>query len=341
MPTTERRGVKTGTTSLARDYRTKYPDMPTKKLARIMYNENNLLFTNEETARSSLRYIEGKNGANHRLVKAVTGSEFFKVEDRARNPYNLPSSDETAFEPYVIKGHKKVLILSDIHVPYHSIDAITAAIQYAKRTKPDALLLNGDTIDCHRLSRFIKDPKKRNFKLELDTFKALFDIFEKELKCKIYFKIGNHEERYEHFLYEKASELVGVEEFEFENIIKARARGIEIIGDKRPMKLNNLWGIHGHEYVGGISAPVNPARGLFLKAKVSTFQGHNHQTSEHTEPTLTGKMVTTWSLGCLSELHPAYMPLNKWNHGFAEVDLDPNGEDFEFNNKRIFKGKIV
>jgi hypothetical protein len=35
------------------------------------------------------------------------------------------------------------------------------------------------------------------------------------------------------------------------------------------------------------------------------------------------------------------MPLNKWNHGFAEVDLDPNGEDFEFNNKRIFKGKIV
>ncbi len=105
--------------------------------------------------------------------------------------------------------------------------------------------------------------------------------------------------------------------------------------------LNNLWGIHGHEYVGGISAPVNPARGLFLKAKVSTFQGHNHQTSEHTEPTLTGKMVTTWSLGCLSELHPAYMPLNKWNHGFAEVDLDPNGEDFEFNNKRIFKGKIL
>ncbi len=341
MPTTEKRGVKSGTTSLARDYRTKYPDMPTKKLARIMYSENNLLFNSEESARSALRYIEGKNGADHRLVKAVTNSEFFKTQDRPRNPYNLPASDETAFEPYVIKGHKKVLILSDIHVPYHSIDAITAALHYAKKSKPDALLLNGDTIDCHRLSRFIKDPKKRNFKLELDTFKALFDIFERELKCKIYFKIGNHEERYEHFLYEKASELVGIEEFEFENIIKARARGIEIIGDKRPMKLNNLWGIHGHEYVGGISAPVNPARGLFLKAKVSTFQGHNHQTSEHTEPTLTGKMVTTWSLGCLSELHPAYMPLNKWNHGFAEVDLDPNGEDFEFNNKRIFKGKIV
>lgn len=330
-----------GNTNIAKEYRAKYPSMPTKKLARIIYSENNLSFPNEECARSALRYIEGKNGTNHRLVKSVTNSQFFKEEPRPYNPYNLPKSDETLFEPYIIKGHKKVLILSDIHVPYHSIGAITAALTYAKKSKPDALLLNGDTIDCHRLSRFIKDPKKRNFKLELDTFKALFDVFEKELKCKIYFKVGNHEERYEHFLYEKAGELVGVEEFEFENIIKARARGIEIIGDKRPMKLNNLWGIHGHEYIGGISAPVNPARGLFLKAKVSTFQGHNHQTSEHTEPTLTGKMVTTWSLGCLSELHPAYMPLNKWNHGFAEIDLDPNGEDFEFNNKRIFKGKIL
>ena len=263
------------------------------------------------------------------------------MPERPKNPYKLPDSDETDFAPYEIKGHKRVAILSDIHVPYHNIASITAALDYLKKSKPDALLLNGDTIDCHRLSRFIKDPKKRNFKLELDTFKALFDVFEKELNCKIYFKIGNHEERYEHFLQEKAGELVGIEEFEFENIIKARARGIEVIGDKRPMKLNNLWGIHGHEYVGGISAPVNPARGLFLKSKVSCFQGHNHQTSEHTEPTLSGKMVTTWSLGCLSELHPSYMPLNKWNHGFAEVDLDANGEDFEFKNKRIFQGKIL
>ena len=208
---------------IAREYRKKYPDYPTLKLARIMYAENNLQFKGWEQALGSLRYIEGKQGTAHRARKTIQGGEFLKVEPRPYNPYNLPKSDETAFEPYIFKGHKKVLILSDIHVPYHSIDAITAAIQYAKKTKPDALLLNGDTIDCHRLSRFIKDPKKRNFKLELDTFKALFDIFEKELKCKIYFKIGNHEERYEHFLYEKAGELVGIEEFEFENIIKARA----------------------------------------------------------------------------------------------------------------------
>lgn len=326
-------------TDTARSFRAGNPKMPTLKLARIMYNEHKLLYKNVEDARLSLRYIEGKVGA--RLKKHVANTAFVKDEPRPYNPYKLPESDESEYEPFIIKGHKRLAIFSDIHVPYHNISALTAAIDYCKKTKPDALLLNGDTIDCHRLSRYTKDPKKRNFKLELDTFKTLFDVFEKQLKCKIYFKIGNHEERYEHFLQEKASELVGIEEFEFENIIKARARGIEIIGEKRYMVMNNLCGIHGHEYIGGISAPVNPARGLFLKSKVSSFQGHNHQTSEHTEPTLTGRMVTTWSLGCLSELHPAYMPLNKWNHGFAEVELCPNGEEFEFRNKRIFKGKIL
>ena len=57
-----------GNSLIARNYRAKHPDMPTKKLARIMYAENNLAFINEERARSSLRYIEGKNGSTHRNV---------------------------------------------------------------------------------------------------------------------------------------------------------------------------------------------------------------------------------------------------------------------------------
>jgi predicted phosphodiesterase len=310
-------------------------EMPTLKAARIMYNENNLTFKDVDDARQSLRSIEGKKG-----VARVKVSIDAPTEERPRNPYNLPPSDESIFEPYIIKGHKRLGILSDIHLPYHSIDALTLAISYLKNQKIDGLLLNGDTIDCHRLSRFTKDPKKRNFALELDTFRSLFEILERELKCKIYFKLGNHEKRYEHFLYEKAGELVGIEEFEFGNIIKARARGIEMIGDKTVMKVNALNGIHGHEYIGGIAAPVNVARGLYLKGKVSAFQGHNHATSSHTESDMNGKVVTTYSLGCLCELHPEYMPLNKWNWGFAEVDLDDNGADFEFRNHTIYKGKV-
>jgi predicted phosphodiesterase len=318
----------------------KHGAMPTHKLARILYKQNPLLWKDVEDCRTTIRYVTGKRGAGDKSRLSKEHASFVIKDVQPMNPYKLPASDETVYEPYIFTGHKRVGILSDIHVPYHSVDSLTLAITFLKKAKIDALLLNGDTIDCFRLSRFIKDPKKRNFKQELDTFRALFDVFEKQLKCKIYLKIGNHEERYEQFLYEKAGELVGIEEFEFGNIIKARARGIEVIADQRVMKLNSLNGIHGHEYKGGISAPVNVARGLYLRGKVSAFQGHNHQSSTHTEADMNGKVTTTYSVGCLCELHPAYMPLNKWNWGFGEVDLDPNGENYEFRNHTIYKGQV-
>ena len=327
------------TSDISRQYRKKFPDMPTLKLARIMYSENKLTFNDVEAARASLRHIEGKNGKRSK-IKAIIESEYYMEKERPKNPYNLPQSDEVEYLPFIIKGYKKVGIMSDIHLPYHNIEAITVTIDYFKREKIDALLLNGDTIDCYKLSRFSKDPNKRDFKYELDTFKAFMDVLKKELNCKIFFKIANHEVRYERFLMEKAHELKGIEEFEFENIIKARANGIDIIKSNQYMKLNSLNGIHGHEYFGGAIAPVNVARGLYMKGKVSAFQGHNHQSSSHTETDMNGKITTTFSIGCLCELTPEYMPLNKWNHGCAVVYLDDNGEDFEFHNKRIYRGKI-
>jgi predicted phosphodiesterase len=325
--------------NIAREYRAKHPEMPSAKLARIMKRDLPTEFPDLEQARWILRYIENKGGPKD--ARGVKSDKGLLLTPRPMNPYNLPKSDEAEYKPFVFKGHKRVLIMADIHVPYHNIGAITAAIRFGKAEKPDALLLNGDTLDFYRISRFQSDFRKRSIAEELQVFKDLIDVFKKELKCKIYFKLGNHDERYEQFLMRTAHELIGVEEFEFANIIKARAEGITIIGDKRVMHLNKLRGIHGHEYIGGITAPVNIARGLYLRGKVSAFQGHNHTTSEHTEPNMDSDITTTWSLGCLCELHPQYMPLNKWNHGFGIVDLDSNGRDFEFRNKRIKDGKIL
>lgn len=313
------------------NYREKYGwDMPTLKLARIMYKDNELLFQSLDNARTTLRSLEGKGSQTTVKVK--------EVDERPRNPYNIPESDEAIFESYKINA-SRLLILSDIHIPYHSIEALSCAFDYAKKEKPDAILLNGDTIDFFGLSRFSKDPKKRSVASELQTFKEFMNVLKKTFNAKIYYKMGNHCERYEHFLWMKAHELVGVEEFDIENILKARAEGIEIIKDKRIIKAGDLNVIHGHEFGGSVFSPVNIARGLFLRGKVSAIQGHNHQTSEHTESNMNGEIMTTWSMGCLCELHPAYLPINKWNHGFAIVDID--GKSFDVKNKRIFKGQVL
>lgn len=321
---------------IAREWRTKHPDTPTLKLARMIYARDGAAFKDVEDARGVLRKIEGKSG---KAYAPKTNTDFIITEERPRNPYNLPASDETSYKPYILKGHKRLLLLSDIHVPYHSVSALTVVLDYAKKSQPDAVLFNGDTLDFYRLSRFCQDPRKRHFADELALFKELIGAFKQALPdAKFYFKVGNHEERYLHYLFQKAGELIGVDEFKLENILQARANGITIISDKRIIKAGALNIVHGHEFVTGISAPVNIARGLFLRAKTSAIQGHNHQTSEHTEPNLNGKITTTWSTGCLCELHPEYMPINKWNLGFAEVDLD--GQEFQVKNMRIVNGKI-
>ena len=325
---------------IARKYREQYGvEMPTLKLARIIYKDNNLLFKDVEDVRTKLRYIEGKKGKDSFCSKKDI--PFILKENRPYNPYNLPPSDETSYTPYVINGYKRIALFSDIHVPYHSISAITTALDFTKKEKPDILILNGDTLDCYQLSKFGKDPRKRNFAYELDTMKSLLEIFKKTLKCDIVFKKGNHEERYEHFLQMKAKELIGIDEFELDNIIKSRVSDIEIVGDKRIIHANKLNIIHGHEFSQGFFSPVNVARGLALRAKASAIQGHNHQTSEHTQVDINGKVMTTWSTGCLCELSPEYAPINNWNHGFAIIDLDSNKEDFEVRNFRIYKGKVL
>jgi predicted phosphodiesterase len=318
--------------NICADYRERFGwDMPTLKLARIVYQDNPLLFNSIETARTALRSIEGKAGQRVAIRKEVDG--------RPKNPYNLPQSDEAIYEHYQLKA-KRLLVLSDIHIPYHSIDALTCAFDYAKDEKPDAILLNGDTLDFFGLSKFIKDPKKRSVAHELQAFKELMEVLHKTFNAQVYYKMGNHCERYEHFLWMKAHELVGIDEFDFSNILKARSEGIEIIKDKRVIKAGDLSIIHGHEFGGSISSPVNVARGLFMRGKVSAMQGQSHATSEHTEIDMDGKITTTWSVGCLCELNPQYRPLaNKYNHGFAIVDID--GQEYQVRNKRIHKGKIL
>ena len=77
---------------IARTFRKQHPDYPTLKLARIMYNEHNLTFTNIEDARTSLRYIEGKSGKTSR--KNLADKSMVIEQSRPLNPYSLPESDE-------------------------------------------------------------------------------------------------------------------------------------------------------------------------------------------------------------------------------------------------------
>jgi hypothetical protein len=153
----------------------------------------------------------------------------------------------------------------------------------------------------------------------------------------ITYKLGNHEERLERYLIQKAPALYGWEILSWSNLIGMPE--ITIIDNKRVIKAGKLSIVHGHEFGRQqVFNPVNPARGYFMRAKASVLGGDKHQTSEHIESDINGKIIGAWSTGCLCDLHPKYLPINRWNLGAAIVEHD--GDQYEVDNFKIINGKI-
>lgn len=263
-----------------------------------------------------------------------------KFDESIPVAHHLPVSDTKEKTIVDIEG-KKVLMLFDPHIPYHDIKALHLAIDHGVKNGCDTVLLGGDFIDCYEISSFEKDKTKRSFKSELQLTKQFFSFLRfKFPKARIYAKMGNHEERYERYIRKNASALDGIEDFELGNLLDFDKFGIDLIQGKQLARINSLAVVHGHEFGKSTFSPVNVARGLYMRAKSSAICGHSHQTSEHTEKDINGKLTTCWSVGCLSELNPEYAPFAKYNHGFAIV-TKRGKEGFNVQNFRIHEGQIL
>lgn len=314
------------------EYLAAHPSLPSRQLARIMYKEHPLLWPTWDAVYAAVRYRRGAIGKRNRSR--------IGVEEPTTPVRKIPASHNREFKPFIMDGVEKVAILSDIHVPYHTPAAIGCAVKRALKEEVDGIILNGDTIDCHALSTFVRDPRARNFKQERDdTNELLAYLRERFPGARIVWRDGNHEDRFKNYMMTKAPEIFHLDEFALENLLAFDEHDIEYVTDKRIIMVGGLAVMHGHEFFKGFAPPVNPARGAYLKAKQSCLVGHHHRTSEHTETALDGSITTTWSVGCLSDLHPAYSPYNSYNHGAAIIHLD--GDEFHVHNYRIVNGRAL
>jgi predicted phosphodiesterase len=233
------------------------------------------------------------------------------------------------------------LLISDLHIPYHNIDAITIALDYGKKEKVNTIFINGDLLDCHTVSKFEPDPKKRSIKEEFDATKEFLVQLRKAFpKALIYWLKGNHCIRWEKFLYSKVREIWNDDYFFLEERLQLNSVGVKILDDKVLVKAGKLSITHGHHIFKGAFTPVNPSRGAFLRAKQSLIVGHLHRPSHHPETDLDGKIISCWSTGCLCELRADYSPLvGNTMHGFAHIQIASDG-DYTVKNYSIIKGKL-
>jgi predicted phosphodiesterase len=235
-----------------------------------------------------------------------------------------------------------VLVASDFHLPYHNSAAVEACLAFGDKFNPDAILLNGDVFDCYQISRFDRDPDKPKIRHELECGKQFFGHLRARFPdAQLVFKLGNHDERFEKYLMLNAPELFDVPEIRFAWHLAAGlpANDVTVVGDQRPVMLGKLTTMHGHEKGRGISSPVNPARGAFLRLLTSVLEGHGHRTSEHTERTFDGRIIACRTTGCLCGLWPEYARANKWDHSFATVEVEASG-DYHLQLHRIIEGQV-
>jgi predicted phosphodiesterase len=329
---------KTTARTIAEEVCSRFQKTPSLTLAKKLFAEYPEVYNSQEHARTFVRIIRGQKGNYER--KHASDKSLFDAKPRPLNPFTLPKSYAKKRRHVEVKG-TKFLILCDVHIPYQDNEALTVAINEGVRQGCDAVILNGDALDCHMISDFVKDPRKRKFKDELYAMRQFVDTLRQQFPtAHIYYKEGNHEERYWRYMRVKAPELFDIDAFDFASLCHLDKHNIKWVDGKSKLNIGKLSIFHGHEFGKQFLPSVNVARGLFMKTKVSALCGHHHQTAEHNERDANGKFITCWGVGCLSELSPDYNPYSKYNHGFAIVELGKNGY-FSVKNLRIHEGQIL
>lgn len=313
------------------------PDMSTRSIATIISKRTGKTY---EQSRDMVRYLRGAKGDKSRKIASKKYMEL-----RREFVHCIPAPITEAYEPFVLnQTYKRGIMMADLHIPFHCDKAIEAALKYGEKHDIDFIILNGDIIDNYSLSRFEKDPDVTKLRFEVDACRQfLHHLVERFPGVKVVYKEGNHDARWNSYLRSNAAEMAGFEGFRLNHILgigKDELKNVHWVGGRRPIYAGYLTIFHGDEWSSGITSPVNPARGAFLRTCGITCVAHSHISSEHSKMAIRGKQITCWSLGCMCDLNPYYRRVNDWNHGFAFLEMQDD-DNFSLTNLRIHNGKVL
>ncbi len=316
---------------LAVEYLSKFPSISKSSIAAKLYNDHSHIFVNSEDARMTIRRVTGANG------------EFSSKKINILHTPDLPPSimKNREFVDLPISSNK-ILWLSDIHIPNQDNDALKLAIEYGVKNKINCIVLGGDVLDNTPFTNHDAPPPSANDVIDWFEYCQIFlsHLRTKFPKAHIVWIEGNHDNWYVRYLMKKAPMLFNDEYFRLPQRLDLKKYNVDFYEQHIVVRAGKLHMLHGHTIVRGFMAPVNAARGVFMRAKSSMIIGHVHSTSNHSETNIKEEPISCWSTGCLCTLAPDYDPHNtKHNLGFAHILVQENGE-FEVINKRIINNKI-
>lgn len=222
-----------------------------------------------------------------------------------------------------MKKLEKILFIPDTHVPYHDTEAFSLMLKAGRALKPQHVMIMGDFADFYAVSSHSKDPSRAvALKHEIESVKeALKQVKALGAKNNV-FIAGNHEDRLERYLRDKAPELFDV--VSFPKLLKLKENGFGYVPYKRSYKLGKLNLTHD---------AGNAGKDAHHKA-LQTFQhnviiGHTHRIGYVVEGNAQGERHIAAMFGWLGDVNEVdYMhrvkALKDWSLGFGIGYLDPS-----------------
>jgi predicted phosphodiesterase len=216
---------------------------------------------------------------------------------------------------------EKILFIPDCHIPYEDKAAFDLMLKAGKMFRPDHVIIIGDFADFYGVSSHSKDPNRAlKLKDEMDLVKKRLDQVIALGAKNNQFVAGNHEDRLERYLMDRAPELFNF--ISIPKIMELKKKGFQYTPYKQAYKIGKLSVTHD---VG------NAGRNAHQKA-LDTFQnnivtGHTHRIAYMVEGNANGDRHVSTSFGWLGAVEEInYMHQVKarkeWSLGFGIGFLD-------------------
>lgn len=230
------------------------------------------------------------------------------------------------------------LVLSDVHAPYTNKEAFEAALDDAVAQGVTSVIINGDFLDMHRVSRYGTNYQAPNVQAEIDYATALLDFIDEKLDSPtVIWKDGNHDIRLQAYINANAPEIAGIAGTTIYDLMKMEERGVIYTG-RRMTSYGDLLVIHGDE-VRGIGG-IDPARKAAAKFPgMNVMCGHTHRGESRYFKRPDGQVNHTHVVGHLGECSPEYHQYTNWRLGWAileEVDGTVLVDNMVYENGRAY-----
>lgn len=173
---------------------------------------------------------------------------------------------------------KLYLVIPDLHVPHHDVSYVALISRVIKLVKPDGVVQLGDALDFWQVSRFDKNPMRKQTLMEdVEAYSKILDEWEDALPLtgEIIQLEGNHEDRLRRYIWQNAKELADGWVKTVPEMLNLKKRSIKCswheLANWRSCKLGDCILHHGHYY------NAHVAVGNLTRYPMSLITGHTHR----------------------------------------------------------------